>query len=358
MLVYGAENGRKKDKELSIIQRRGAWIEQVVPFRIADGPVVVLAAAVDSSKGLFVKQADEVMLGSDLMQEVHHDHIVVDRRIGIFINRCQLELSGSHFVMTSLRRNTETEQRMFHVLHEGQDSLRDGTEIVIFHLLSLGWRRTCQRATGKHDIRTKHGEPSIDKKILLFRADVRFDERGLFVAEKTQDTQSLTRKRGNGTQQRDLAIESLARIAVEERGDMERRSYDESRYRGIPCRIASGFEGRANAARGEGGRIRFAADKHLSRKFIDHPALACRGEEGVVLFCGETGHGLEPVRVMRRALGDGPVLHHTGYRIGNGGVEQFTLVDRCLQCFENWLGKALLKDFKRKYVTTVNGIDL
>ena len=58
-------------------------------------------------------------------------------------------------------------------------------------------------------------------------------------------------------------------------------------------------------------------DKLLAGELHDDPAVAGGGDEGVVLFRGNAGHGLEPVGVVRSTLFRCPVLHSLGDMICN-----------------------------------------
>ena len=63
---------------------------------------------------------------------------MIYRNVGGLINRSQLVLCGSHFVMLCLGGYTQLPQFNVQILHEGTDSLADSTEVMILQLLSLG----------------------------------------------------------------------------------------------------------------------------------------------------------------------------------------------------------------------------
>ena len=358
VLVHGPEHGGQEDEELGIVQRGLAGIEQVVALGITDGPVVVLAAAVDAGKGLFVEQTDEVMPRRDLVQQVHDEHVVVGGDIGVLVDGRDLELTGGHFIMPGLGRDAEAEQGVLHILHEGHDTRRDGTEVVVLHLLALGRRGAHQRAARQQQVGAQGGQTAVNEEIFLFRPHAGTHEGGRIVAEQAQDAQGLAGKGGDGAHERDLAVQGLARIAVEQGGHMQGATDDEGRDRGIPGRVAAGLEGGAQAAGREGGGIGLAADEHLAREFVDDAAFAGGGQEGVVLFGRQAGHGLEPVGVVRGPLADGPVLHGTGHGIRDVRVKAFTAGDGGLQRAEHGLGQTLLQDVEGENVTTEDGVDI
>ena len=358
MLVHGPQHGGQEDKELGVVQRGLAGIEQVVALGIADGPVVVLAAAVDAGKGLFVEQADEVMPRRDLVQQVHDEHVVVGGDVGVLVDGRDLELTGGHLVMPGLGRDAEAEQGVFHILHEGHDARRDGAEVVVFHLLALGGRGAHQRASRQQQVGAQGGKTAVDKEVFLFRSHTGAHEGGRIVAEQAQDAQGLPGKGGNGTHERDLAVQGLARIAVEQGGHMQGAADDEGRDRGIPGRVTAGLEGGAQAAGRERGGIRLAADEHLAREFVDDAAFTGGSKERIVLFGRQAGHGLEPVGVVRGALADGPVLHGAGHGIRDVRIKAFAAGDGGLQHAEHGLGQALLQDVEGENVATEDGVDL
>ena len=47
-----------------------------------------------------------------------------------------------------------------------------------------------------------------------------------------------------------------------------------------------------------------------------------------MLFSGDAGQRLEPVREVRRAVSDRPIFHRFGHRVGHANVQFFAFVDR------------------------------
>ena len=68
-------------------------------------------------------------------------------------------------------------------------------------------------------------------------------------------------------------------------------------------------------------------------------------EKRVVLLGGDAGQRLEPVRVVRRAVLDRPVLHRRGDRVGDRGVERLAVRDRPAQRVIDGLRQARLLHF-------------
>ncbi len=120
---------------------------------------------------------------------------------------------------------------------------------------------------------------------------------------------------------------------------------DEGRASRIPGCVAARLEGGPQAAGGEGAGIGLAADQFFAAEFRDGFAVGDGGEEAVVLFGGQAGHGLEHMREVGGSFFHRPVFHGGGDVIGDGGIEDGALLDGLLQGLVNRLGEALPLDF-------------
>ena len=69
----------------------------------------------------------------------------------------------------------------------------------------------------------------------------------------------------------------------------------------------------------------------LPENSSDRFAVAGRRQKRVVLFGGDAGERLEPVRVVRRAVLDRPVLHRRAHVVGDRQVERVAVGDRPAQ---------------------------
>ena len=103
-----------------------------------EAPVVVLSRTVDACKGLFVQQGSESVLACHLLHQQHQQHVVIYCQVGFLKDRSHLELVGSHLVVTCLAGDAQLECCNLKVFHEGLNTVGDGAEIVVFHLLVLG----------------------------------------------------------------------------------------------------------------------------------------------------------------------------------------------------------------------------
>ena len=83
----------------------------------------------------------------------------------------------------------------------------------------------------------------------------------------------------------------------------------------------------------------------LPENSSDRFAVAGRREKRVVLLGGDAGQRLEPVRVVRRAVLDRPLLHRGRDRVGDRDVERLAVRHRAAQRVINRLGETRLLDF-------------
>ena len=119
-----------------------------------------------------MQQHAETVLAGHLLHQRHQHHVVVDSQIGLLEDRSQLKLVGSHLVMTRLTRDAEFQSLNLEVAHEGSDALRNGTEVVVIHLLVLGRVMTHQGTACQQQVRTCGIESFIHEEILLFPTEV------------------------------------------------------------------------------------------------------------------------------------------------------------------------------------------
>ena len=197
-----------------------------------------------------------------------------------------------------------------------------GPEVVVLHLLALRRPRAEERAAGVDQVGPVEIELPVDQEVLLLRPAGGRDALRLG-PEQLQDADRLLRQRLHRAQQRRLLVERLTGPADERGRDDERRAvrgHEQPRRAGrIPRGVAARLEGRAHAARRETRRVRLALDQLLAAELRDRAAVGGRREKRVVLLGRDAGHRLEPVRVVRGAVFDRPVLQRAGDDVGDTG---------------------------------------
>jgi len=238
---------------------------------------------------------------------------------------------------------TELRELALGLHHAGEDAFGDRPEVVLVELVALGRLGAEQRPSRRDEVGTLEVVLLVDQEVLLLGADRREDPRRVVVAEQAECPDRRLRQGVHRAQQRDLRVQRLAGPGHERRRDAEQRTVgileEERRGRRVPGRVAARLEGRADAAGREGGGVRLTLDELLAGELGDRASVAGRRVERVVLLGGHPGQGLEPVREVRGAPLQRPVLHRLGDRVGQRGVERLTAFKRGLQRLENMLGQ-------------------
>ena len=140
------DNGTQEQQELCVFIRSFARCEKVYARIGRDGPVVMLARAVDVCKRLFVQQADKPVLLGDPFHYLHGELVVVGRDVGGGIDRCKLVLCGCDLVMLCFGEDTKLPQLFVEVRHIRLDTRLDDSEIVVVKLLPL-WRLCSEKSS-------------------------------------------------------------------------------------------------------------------------------------------------------------------------------------------------------------------
>ena len=179
------------------------------------GPVVVLAAAVDPLEGLFVEQTHQAVAGGHVPHHLHGELVVVGGHIGGGEDGGQLVLSGGYLVVLCFRQDAQLPQLLVQLLHKGGDSRFDGPEIVVLQLLALGGLGPEQGAAGVQQVGPLVVELFVDKEVLLLRAHGGDHPLGGGVPKQPQQPQRLLRQGLHGPQQGGLFVQHLPTVGAE-----------------------------------------------------------------------------------------------------------------------------------------------
>ena len=349
IIVHRLQYRAEEQQELGVFIWRISRLEQVDARVRHDRPVVVLAAAVDTRKGLFMQQADHVVLAGDLLHQLHCQLVVIGGDVGGREDWSKLVLPGSDLVVLCLGHNPQLPQLGVQFGHKGRHTRLDRAEVVVVQLLSLRRQSAEKRAAGIAQIAALFINTAVDEKIFLLGADRRFDTAHILVSEQPQHAHCLAVERFHGAQQRRFLIQRFASVGAEGRRDAEHAVLDEGIRGGIPGGVTAGLEGRAQTAGGKAGGVRLALDQLLARKLHDDPAAVDGRDKAVVLLGGNACHGLEPVGKVGGSLFDRPILHGVGHDIGRLAVKSFAFVDGTLDLLENVPRQARAHDGIIKY---------
>ena len=178
MTVNSLNDAAQRRQKQSVLVRVCARVEQV-DVSVGDRPVVVLARPVDAGKRLFVKQTRQIVPLRRSLQDVHDEHVVVNRQVEVFEHRGEFKLTRRDFVVPRFGGNAQRPKLFFDVCHEVQNSGLNRAEVMVVELLMFGGNGAEERSTRLDEVRTHHVLFAVDEEVFLFRAegDKRLDVR-------------------------------------------------------------------------------------------------------------------------------------------------------------------------------------
>ena len=282
-------------------------------------PVVVLSATVDACEWFLVKQHTESVLAGDLLHELHEQHVVVHRKVGLLVDGGELKLVGRHLVVSRLARNAQLQGLYLEVFHERLHAVGDGSEVVVVHLLVLRRVVSHERAAREHKVGACRIETLVDKEIFLFPSEVRNHLLHVRVEIASHGSCSLS----HGTQsafQRCFVVECLTRVGNENGGNTKCVVDDEDRAGRVPCAVTTRLERCTNASAGERRSVGLLLHEQFSTKLLHHTTFSVVLDKSVMFLGSAFCQGLEPVCVVCHSLFVGPLLHAFCHSIGNRAV--------------------------------------
>ena len=105
IFVHALNKGGEEQQELSVLTGGIAGLEEILTTVGAQRPVIMLTAAVDTLKGLFVEQAHEIVASRHGLEHLHSQLIVIAGDVGIAVDRCDLVLGGGGLIVLSLGKH-------------------------------------------------------------------------------------------------------------------------------------------------------------------------------------------------------------------------------------------------------------
>ena len=148
MLVHGVHHRGEEEQKLHVLRRGLARLEQVHARVRGQGPVVVLAAAVDAGKGLFMEQADKVVLDGDLFHHLHGQLVMVGGDVDVGEHRGQFVLRGRGLVVFGAGEHAQFPQFLVQFAHKGGDAGLQRAEVLVVPSPAPWWGGR-QRACGR-----------------------------------------------------------------------------------------------------------------------------------------------------------------------------------------------------------------
>ena len=234
VLIYTHQGLCDEDHETEVVLWCLARTMEQNASICSETPVIVLTGTVDACKWLLMEKYAETVMASHLLHQAHQEHVVVNGKVGLLEDRCQLKLVWCHLVMAGLARNTELESLDFQILHKCLNTLWDGAEVVVVHLLVLGRIVTHQGAACQHQVRTCSIQALIYQEVLLLPTEVGNNLLDIWVEIVANLCGSYVYSM-QCTEQWSLIVESLTCIRDEDCRDTECIVDDEYRRCWIPC---------------------------------------------------------------------------------------------------------------------------
>jgi hypothetical protein len=143
----------------------------------------VFSRAVDAGERFLVQQRLETVSERHAPQRRHHEHVVIDGKIGFLEIRRHLELAGRDFIVAGGNRHSELVQLELCFGNASLDALRNSAEIVILQLLSTRRWSADEGTASHHEIRAHPEVRAIDEEIFLLGSQGREDALHSLVAE-------------------------------------------------------------------------------------------------------------------------------------------------------------------------------
>ena len=344
MQIDRFDDRHQEQQELGVLGGRLPRLQQVQARVGAQGPVVVLARAVHPSEGLFMQQTGKPMLCRHPLHDFHGELVVVGGQVGGGEHGSQLMLARRGLVVFRLGGHAQLPQLLIHLLHERLYPGLQVAKVMVIQFLALGRTRAEQSAAGIDQILALVIQIPVDEEIFLLRPNCRRDLFHVDVSQQPQHALGLPVDRLAGAQQRRFLIQRVAAVAAKRGGNAQGAVLDKGVAGGVPGGVAPGLEGRPQSARGEGRSVRLATHQLLAAKLHDGPAAVDGRQKGIMLFRGDTRHGLEPVGVMGGPFFYRPVLHGVRHHAGDLQVQALALGDGTVEGFIGLLGQALTHD--------------
>ena len=261
-------------------------------------------------------------------------------------------LSGSSLVMFCFGKHADFPQLFIQLCHKSLDPGFDCAEEMITQLLSFGSRGSEKCASRKNQVAAFVIKLFLDQKILLLGTDCGHHAGSIQTAEQTENADCLPVQRFHGPKQRSLFIQRFSAVGTVSCRNAENVFLDKGIGGRIPGSITASLESGAQAAAGQGGCVRFAADQFFPGELLDDFTTLYRSNKSVMFFSCDGIQRLEPVRIMCGTAFQSPVLHGVCNNACNLGIKTAALINGLMQGFVGFLGETLAHHGIIEYIDT------
>ena len=188
MHIHGLQDTAHNQQELDVIMWGFARIQKIDSIVCSQRPVVMFTGSVYSCKRFFMKQALHSVLTCHTFQCLHYQLIIVNSDVCLCVNGSQLMLRRRNLIVLRLCGHSHFPQFDINVLHKRGNSLTDGSEIMIIHLLSLRRHRAKQGTPCVDQVLSLLEFFSIHQEIFLLRSYGRSNFFGICISKQPQQT--------------------------------------------------------------------------------------------------------------------------------------------------------------------------
>ena len=172
MSLYRRKDVYEKCQKLQVTLGILTRSKQLSAAVCSQRPVVMFTRTIDAFERFFVQQYDESVLTGNLGHEVHDHLVLIICKICFSVDRSEFELVRGDFVVPCLDRDAKAVTCYLKIPHEGSDSGRNGTKIMVIKLLVFGRIMAHQGTSCNHQVGSGGIEGFIDKEVLLLPAQI------------------------------------------------------------------------------------------------------------------------------------------------------------------------------------------
>ena len=342
IFVHAAHQGGHAHEEERIVFRLATGLEEVLARVGGKRPVDVLAASGHACKRLFVQETGKRVTLCHAAHRLHDQMVVITGDVRGGIDHGKLVLGRRHFVVLGLGKHAERPKFFIQLVHEGGNAQTETAAIMVVQFLSLRRLGAKERSAADHQIHALFIKLAIDQEIFLFGSDHRGHDLRFFIPQGAKHAHGGAGNRVHGAQKRRFLIKCFSRIRAEHARDIKRLVEHEGRRGEIPRGVSARFKGGAQTARRETGGVRFSADKLLARELQNRLTVFIGRQKRIVLAGGDLTQRLEPMRKMRRSLGNRPIFHDGGNFLRHGRGQCLTAAACGKERLPSILAQALL----------------
>ena len=157
--------------------------QKIDPIICGKRPVVVFTGSIQPCKWFLMEKTAHSVTACHFLQNTHHNLVMICCNIYRGINRSQLMLCRSNLIMLCLGCHAQLPALLIYFFHICGNSLTDGSEIMIVHLLSL--RRHCSEKSTAciNQVFSLHIFLFINKEVLLFSTNGRCNTFGCSISK-------------------------------------------------------------------------------------------------------------------------------------------------------------------------------